>query len=100
MPFKKGESGNLNGRPKGTKNKDLQDLRTRISMLLSDNYNQVVKDLSALTPNERINAFIKLLEYALPKLTRTEIETPPPEPEPPLTPEEIQEVIRCLKEDY
>lgn len=73
--FKKGQSGNPNGRPKGAKNKDTKALRERINHLLNKNWEAIQTDLEELTPKERIDAYIKLLEYALPKLQRTELST-------------------------
>ncbi len=75
MPFVKGESGNPNGRPKGSENKSSQLLRERISTLLEDQYEFVLEDIKQLKPKERVDAWLKLLEYAVPKLQRTEIKS-------------------------
>lgn len=72
MPFQPGQSGNPDGRPRGSRNKATADLRGKITELLDDNYHQVIEDLADLDPKERVTAWIKLLEYALPKLQRTE----------------------------
>lgn len=72
MPFEKGKSGNPNGRKPGTPNRVTGDLRQRIQQLLDDQFNQLQEDFKTLDPKERINAFIRLLEYTTPKLQRSE----------------------------
>lgn len=58
------------GRKKGTPNKDTKQLREKIEMLLSDQWHQIQKDIQDLKPKDRIDTYIKLLEYSLPKLNR------------------------------
>lgn len=72
MPFKKGKSGNPNGRPSGTPNAISRDLREVIQNLLESQYEQILTDLEALEPKDRVNAWIRLLDFAVPKLQRTE----------------------------
>lgn len=72
MPFEKGKSGNPNGRKPGTPNRVTGDFRQRIQQLLDDQFNQLQEDFQTLDPKERVNAFIRLLEYTTPKLQRTE----------------------------
>jgi hypothetical protein len=43
--------------------------------LLSDEWQQIKEDFKELTPKERIEAYIKLMEYSIPKLNRTELKT-------------------------
>lgn len=69
--FTKGNAGG--GRPKGSTNKATKDLRERITLLLDENWDDIQTDLKSLTPKERIDAYIKLLEYSLPKLNRTQL---------------------------
>jgi|AntRauTorckE5430_2_1112549.scaffolds.fasta_scaffold14378_3 hypothetical protein len=61
------------GRPKGAKNKVSEQLRERLEILLSDEWQQIKEDFKELTPKERIEAYIKLMEYSIPKLNRTEL---------------------------
>lgn len=61
------------GRPTGSKNKETKVIRERITNLLDMNWKAIQEDLNELTPKERIDAYIKLLEYAVPKLQRTEL---------------------------
>lgn len=72
MAFKKGKSGNPNGRPKGSKNRATGELRHKINDLLENQFDRITDDLDKLEPKERVTAWIKLLEYSLPKLTRAE----------------------------
>lgn len=61
------------GRTKGTPNRNTALLRDKVNQLLEDRWEQVLEDISTLTPKDRVETFIKLMEYALPKLNRTEM---------------------------
>ena len=78
------------GRPPGSKNKASQHLREAVGKLLHENYELVAQDLKKLDPKSRADLWVKLLEFALPKLSRTEIAEPPTDLEQlmQLTPEE------------
>lgn len=67
MPFEKGQSGNPAGRKAGTPNTINRDLRERISDLLESRFDQVAADLDSLEPKERLNAWLKMSEFILPK---------------------------------
>ena len=67
--FKKGVSGNVKGRPKGTRNRITCDMRAFVSNLLDDNREQIESDLAQLKPYERLSIFEKLMSYSLPKLS-------------------------------
>jgi hypothetical protein len=60
-------------RRKGTPNKDTTELRQKVNILLSDNWEQILSDIAELSAKERIDTFIKLMEYSIPKLNRTEV---------------------------
>ena len=64
-----GKKSSRNGRP----NKKTEALRGRIETLLEDQWEIVLTDIKKLSGKERIDTMIKLMEYALPKLNRTEI---------------------------
>ena len=63
MPFKPGQSGNPNGKPKGSQNRDLKPIRERFTQLL-DGYS-----LEAMRAD--------LAEYLIPKLQRTTVQQEP-----------------------
>lgn len=67
MPFEKGHSGNPNGRKTGTPNAINRDLRERIRDLLENQFEQVTNDLLSLEPKDRVNAWLKMSEFVLPK---------------------------------
>lgn len=75
MPFAKGISGNVNGRPIGSGNKDKVELRQYINNFLEKNFKQVTKDFYNLEPKDRIRLYIDLLQYGLPKLQAINLET-------------------------
>lgn len=62
------------GRKAGTPNKDTKELRERITELIDNNFDSIQADLEALPPEKRLDFLVKLFEYALPKLNRTEFE--------------------------
>lgn len=51
-------------------------------MLLESQFEQVVLDMESLEPKERVSTWLKLAEYVLPKLTRSEVVVEPEEKEP------------------
>ena len=67
MAFKKGQSGNPNGRPRGAKNKATNELREWVERFLVDNRENFINDIKELDPNERVKFFLALLNYTLPK---------------------------------
>jgi hypothetical protein len=75
MPFKKGESGNIAGRPVGTPNKSTSNLRDWITDFLEENKDKVREDWLLLEPKDRIVLFEKLLKYSLPTLQSTTLST-------------------------
>ena len=74
MPFDN-ETGTKAGRigsRKGTPNKFTQEFRDRVMMILDDNWDAVAEDIKVLKGKDKIDAILRLLEFALPKLARTE----------------------------
>ena len=57
---------------KGKPNRTTSELREMIMALLERNVTQIQKDLEALEPKERVNAWLKLLEFQLPKPRETD----------------------------
>lgn len=60
------------GRPKGVGNRKTESLRERVEILIDNNWEKLQDDLNELTSKERVDTIVKLLEYSLPKLSRTE----------------------------
>lgn len=75
--FKPGTSGNVNGRPPGSKNKATANLRKRINDFLSDNWEKMQADFETLEPKDRLNFYERLIQYGLPKLQSTQLLTDP-----------------------
>ncbi|RZK26581.1 MAG: hypothetical protein EOO43_02375 [Flavobacterium sp.] len=71
MPFKKGESGNNNGRPKGKPNRSTIAIKSFIVDLLHDNMETIKKDLKAVEPKDRLAFIEKLMKYAIPTQTNS-----------------------------
>ena len=75
MGFKKGQSGNPNGRPKGSPNKLSIPLRERITEFLLKNFDTIERDFPTLRPIERAKVYRELLHYGLPRLQTLSIDT-------------------------
>lgn len=63
------------GRSKGTPNKktaDVIDRATRVLELIESQY--LEKDIKALTPGQRMTLYADMMEYKVPKLSRTELQ--------------------------
>jgi hypothetical protein len=76
MPFKKGESGNKTGRPKGAENKLTKAARDVFIETLEgqvdniqDAFDKVLKD----SPARYLDLFAKYAQYFVPKKTETDI---------------------------
>lgn len=70
MPFKKGHD-KFGGRQKGTPNTVTQQHRELINSLISCPEN-LEEDLKQLSPKDRMDAIIKLLEFTTPKQSRVD----------------------------
>ncbi|MFN8347411.1 MAG: hypothetical protein U0X91_20570 [Spirosomataceae bacterium] len=70
----KGQTNNPNGRPKGIPNKVNKDLKSRIAQIVENGFETVEADLKALEAKDRINTYLKLLEYIIPKQRETKID--------------------------
>lgn len=73
MPFKKGVSGNPNGRPKGSVNERTNIIRQIYGELVSSNLSNIsswFKDVGNENPELALKVLLKLTEYVIPKLSR------------------------------
>lgn len=76
MPFEKGDDRiNREGRPKNSKNRVNDEIRTRINTFLDENFEIIQSDIKDLEPRERVRFYIELLQYGVPKLKQTELKT-------------------------
>ena len=74
--WQKGVSANPNGRPKGSKNKQTAAIREAYQKLTEDNLENMsiwLAQVAADSPKEALDMMIKLSEYVIPKLARTEM---------------------------
>lgn len=74
--FKKGNSGNPNGRAVGTQNVVTKDFRNAVSQLLNDCGPELlgwIERIAVKKPDRAIECLTKLAEFATPKLNRTEL---------------------------
>lgn len=63
----KGKTNNPNGRPKGVPNKVTKSVRAFIGDVIDKNRRQMVKDLAAIEPKDRLIILEKLMQYIIPK---------------------------------
>lgn len=74
MAFKKGTSGNPDGRRKGAANKMTAELRERIKDFLDGQWERIERDFDNLEPDKRVALFEKLLQYVLPRMASMDLE--------------------------
>ena len=77
MAFRKGQSGNPAGRPVGAKDRQTAELRQKINEILGEHFTpeKIAADIEAMEPKDRLTFLTKLMEYAVPKLKQTELDT-------------------------
>jgi hypothetical protein len=77
MAFKKGESGNPNGRKKGTPNKTTAEIKEIITRIVGNQLEHIEKDLDRIRktdPAEAMRLSSKFIDYVIPKQTRMELQ--------------------------
>ena len=73
MP-KHGVTNNPNGRPKGSQNKKLPEVRVAFKDLIQNNLEKLQNDLEQLSPRDRIRVIIELAKFVIPTLKAVELE--------------------------
>jgi hypothetical protein len=77
MAFKKGVSGNPNGRGKGTPNKTTAELKEIITRVVGNQLDMLEDDLKKIrkeSPARAAEIYMKMVDYVLPKQTKIDIE--------------------------
>jgi hypothetical protein len=76
MPFEKGSSGNPQGRKTGTPNKTTKEMRKIIQTSVENYFTKstINKDIKQLSPKNRIEVMLKMMEFTVPKLKTEEVE--------------------------
>lgn len=75
MPFEKGHKL-AKGRPAGALNRSTEEMKLTIARAVNNTLNTISKDLEEIKkrdPEKAIDLALKLMEYSLPKLSRTEV---------------------------
>ncbi len=62
------------GRTAGTLNKVTSDVKNRIAAFIDERFDTITADLEQLEPKDRVAAYLKFLEYVLPKQREQKID--------------------------
>ncbi|MVM28445.1 hypothetical protein GO755_00270 [Spirosoma sp. HMF4905] len=73
MPFERGRT-KTGGRKPGSSNRNSTDLKSRIAALMDDKFEAVAADLEQLEAKDRVTAYLKFLEYIMPKQREQKID--------------------------
>jgi len=77
MAFKKGVSGNPNGRTKGKPNKTTAEIKEIITRIVGNQLDRLEADLDKVRKDDPVEAMklaTKLIDYVLPKQTKMELD--------------------------
>ena len=96
---------NINGRPKGSSNKNTAELKAVISQIIDKNLETIEADFKELDAKERIRLTIDLMAYVMPKLKAVELTNEGNNTFKPITvnimqKEDINKIIEDLEAKY
>lgn len=86
MPFEKGRE-KTGGRRAGQPNRSTTDIKSKIADLIDESFDGIKDDLQDLEPKDRVAAYLKFLEYVVPKQREQKIDLST------LTDEQIDDLI-------
>lgn len=72
--FKRGESGNPNGRPKGSKNRIDKDVKAAMEKVLTFNLEGLQADLDEMSPKDKWQVLNKMSDKILPNLKSVDMD--------------------------
>ena len=75
MGYKKGISGNVNGKPKGASNRTTKQTKELIANLLQKEMENIEEYKAKVTPIEWLNILVRLVPYIVPKQAQIETTT-------------------------
>ena len=73
MPFETGRE-KTGGRKSGSTNRTSTDIKSKIAALIDDQFDTIQADLETLEPKDRVSAYLKFMEYVLPKQREQKID--------------------------
>ncbi|HLN20616.1 MAG TPA: DUF5681 domain-containing protein [Bacteroidales bacterium] len=91
--FKKGQSGNPNGRKPGKPNMITYDMREALRTILEAEIKTLPELLKQMNPEKRADVLAKLLQYVAPKMQNVEMQTEFDK----MTDEQLDMIIERLK---
>ena len=73
MQFEKGRE-KTGGRKLGSTNRASTDIKSKIAALIDNKFDAIQADLEMLEPKDRVSAYLKFMEYVLPKQREQKID--------------------------
>ncbi|SOD99789.1 hypothetical protein [Spirosoma fluviale] len=73
MAFEKGRE-KTGGRKTGSSNRATLDIKSKIAALIDNQFDSIEADLEALEPKDRVAAYLKFMEYVVPKQREQKID--------------------------